>query len=151
MKHKLKQASSLSLQDWGIFIEAWLTLSWVDFAVSHLPYHRWKSWLSSPPENSATNSSDTDRDLSHLVWLLDAAANNHPTKPTCLRRSLTLKKMLERRNTITTLRIGVNKDSQEVKAHAWIEYNGHAVNDASDIIAHYSPLPTLNADLLQKL
>jgi len=152
MKHKFKQTRSLSFQDWKIFIEAWLTLSWVDFTVSHLPYRHWKSWCNSPQEDTDNKHADSDYDINRLVWLINAAANNHPRKPTCLRRSITLKKMLERRDINTTLCIGVNKDGSELKAHAWIECNGHVINsDASDITSHYTSLPALNTNLLRKL
>ena len=151
MKHKLKQACSLSIQDWGIFTEAWLTLTWIDFTISYLPFQHWKGWLSSLPENRGEKPPiKTSSDISHLVWLLNAAANNHPGKPTCLRRSLGLKKMLERRNTPVTLRIGINKDGADLKAHAWVEHNGMVINDVHDITSHYSPLPAPDADLLRK-
>ena len=151
MKHKLQHARSLSLSDWGILMEAWLTLSWIDFAISHLPFQRWKSWLGSNKGSTNNTAVNNTHEIDHLVRLLNAAANNHPRKPTCLRRSLGLKKLLERRGIAAVLCIGVTKGNLEVNAHAWIECDGIAVNDSADVALRYSQFPTITEELLHRI
>ena len=125
--------------------EAWLTLTWVDFVVSFLPYCWWKSWLVSQPE-ADTNQAAPFEDL---VWAVNAAANHHLRKPTCLRRSLSLKQMLQRRKIPATLHIGIKKNGREVDAHAWVECNGIILNDSANVVANYSQFPILTAESLQ--
>ena len=127
--------------------EAWLTLAWVDFVVSFLPYRWWKSWL--------LNQSNTEMQqialFERLIWSVNAAANHHLRKPTCLRRSLTLKHMLERRRIPSDLRIGIHKHGTQIRAHAWIEHEGSVINDSSDIATIYSQFPTLKEKLVRQL
>ena len=141
MKHKLQRARSLSPGDWGILAEAWLTL----------PYRWWKSWLGTPRDIASDTAPGSSHDINRLVRLLDAAANHHPRKPTCLRRSLGLKKILERRGIITTLCIGVSRDGPETNAHAWLEYRGQAINDQVGVIAPYSRFPAITEELLRNI
>ncbi len=145
MRHKLKRACSLSVKEWGTLAEAWLTLAWVDFVISFLPYHWWKPWLINQPNAEPHQTAPFEQ----LVWSVDAAANHHPRKPTCLRRSLTLKRMLQRRNISATLHIGIKRNGVKVDAHAWIEYNGFVLNDSTDVVANYSQFSPLTTESLQ--
>jgi len=147
MKHKLKHAYSLSAREWVLLAEAWLTISWIDFVISLLPYHWWKSWLFNQYEAETHQAAN----LEHLVWSVNAAADHHLRKPTCLRRSLTLKQMLQRRKIPAKLRIGINKDGADLKAHAWIEYTGIVLNDSPDIATSYSQFPVFEEKLLRRL
>jgi len=131
--------------------EAWFTLTWIDFAVSFLPYHWWKSWLLIQPNIKTNQIPTTSQPFEKFVWAVTAAANHHPRKPTCLRRSLTLKRMLQRRYIPTGLRIGIRKNSSQLDAHAWIEHMGIVINDSQDIAAIYSQFPLLEEDLLRHL
>ncbi len=151
MKYKLQRARSLSPGDWGILAEAWLTLSWIDFAVSFLPYRWWKSWLGTPRDTGSDTAPGSSHDINRLVRLLDAAANHHPRKPTCLRRSLGLKRLLGRRGIASVLRIGVNKDNTKINAHAWVECGGIVINDAPAVASQYALLPVLTEELLQRI
>jgi len=131
--------------------EAWLTLSWIDFAVSFLPYRWWKSWLLIQPDIKTSPVPVTSQPFEQFVWSINAAANHHLRKPTCLRRSLTLKRMLQRRRIPTDLRIGIRKNSSQIDAHAWIEHAGIVVNDSPDIATSYSQFPVLKEELLRHL
>ncbi len=127
--------------------EAWLTLTWVDFVVSFLPYRWWKSWLVNQPEADTNQTAPFEQ----LVWSVNAAANHHLRKPTCLRRSLSLKQMLQRRRISADLHIGIRKSGAQISAHAWIELAGIIVNDSPDITAHYSQFPGMTKELFQRL
>ncbi len=129
--------------------EAWLTLSWIDFAISFLPYHWWKSWLSIQSDIKTNQQPATSLSFEQLVWSVNAAANHHLRKPTCLRRSLTLKCMLQRRGIPADLRIGIRKNGTQIAAHAWIEHTGTVINDSPDIATSYSQFPVLTKELMQ--
>ena len=65
------------------------------------------------------------------------ATGRGPVRATCLRRSLLLWWLLRRDGIETVLRVGVNRDSGTLNAHAWIEYLGRPLNDADDIALRF--------------
>lgn len=66
---------------------------------------------------------------------LDAAAlavrraSNGLAIGTCLSRSLALRALLHKNGVETEFRIGVDKEEGELKAHAWLEYNGQPIGE----------------------
>lgn len=71
------------------------------------------------------------------------AAGRGPVRATCLRRSLLLWWLLKREGIETVVRVGVNRESGTLNAHAWVEYLGRPVNDADDIALRF---PALDQD-----
>ena len=65
------------------------------------------------------------------------AAGRGPVRATCLRRSLLLWWLLRRDGIETVVRVGVNRESGTLNAHAWVEYLGRPVNDADDIALRF--------------
>jgi Transglutaminase-like superfamily len=63
-------------------------------------------------------------------------------KPTCLVESLTLWYMLQKQDIPAILRIGVRKDSDKFEAHAWVEYEGEALNQLEEQHRHYAAFDT---------
>jgi hypothetical protein len=64
-----------------------------------------------------------------------------PLRVRCLEQSLTLYWLLRRRGVQVSLRLGVNP--YRFRAHAWIEYDGKAIEEDPESIAALSPLPGL--------
>ncbi|MDJ1184128.1 lasso peptide biosynthesis B2 protein [Roseofilum casamattae] len=56
----------------------------------------------------------------------------------CLQKSLVLWSLLTRQGIESDLRIGVRRESGEFQAHAWVEWQGFALNDARDVRDRYS-------------
>ena len=63
------------------------------------------------------------------VTALDRASRYIPGG-TCLPQSLALAWLLRRRGIPVSVRIGTRNDNGRFEAHAWVEYEGVAVNDA---------------------
>ena len=63
-----------------------------------------------------------------------------PLAPTCLRRSMTLLRELERRGLEGTLHIGVRRGPAAVEAHAWVQVGDEVVNDDPGLVAGYTVL-----------
>ena len=57
---------------------------------------------------------------------------------TCLVRSLVLQAVLGRRGVATELRIGVRKVGGVAEGHAWVEYEGHPINESVEVTATYA-------------
>jgi hypothetical protein len=132
----------------------WLAalLPLVGAALRLLGYHRTRALLErlsrppqrpSPADPGATTTADTAQRLARLVGI---AAHHGPYRATCLRQSLALWWLLRRRGIAAELRIGVRKEQGELQAHAWVEHDGQALNDAQDLIASYAAFqPSLPA------
>ncbi len=60
--------------------------------------------------------------------------------PTCLRRSLTLIRELNRTGLAATLHVGVRNVGEKVEAHAWVQAGEVVLNDEPDVAAAYVEL-----------
>lgn len=72
--------------------------------------------------------------------MVEIAARRGIVKALCLERSLVLAWLLRRRGIVASLRIGVQHDDREFRAHAWIECGGVAVGEAADVGERFLPL-----------
>lgn len=66
--------------------------------------------------------------VAFIVQAISIAANYSPGKVKCLARALTAQLLLNRYGYSHNFHIGVTKnESQELEAHAWIEYRGQVI------------------------
>lgn len=133
---KAKRFYELSWSERWTFVSA-ATLSptfW--FGLRVLGLQRFKALLERPAIWQRARPSIGE--LSAFGALINAAANNGPGTSTCLSRSLLLCWLLRRRGVDTDLRIGVRIEGDQLKAHAWVEYQGVPINDAVDIGARFA-------------
>ena len=56
----------------------------------------------------------------------------------CLSRSLVLWWLLRRQGIESKLRIGTRTTGGEFEAHAWVEYDGHPLNEDQDVYERYA-------------
>jgi hypothetical protein len=71
---------------------------------------------------------------------VDAGLAVVPVTPTCLRRSVTLLRELERQGLEGTLHVGVRRGPEAVEAHAWVQVGDEVVNDDPQLVAGYTLL-----------
>ncbi len=71
--------------------------------------------------------------------LVQAAAYHGIHKANCLQRSLVLWLLLGRAGITAEVRIGVRKESDQLRAHAWVECDGVVLNDRAEIVDEFSP------------
>lgn len=69
-------------------------------------------------------SSAVGNELSSTIRLLEIADRQYPFRPSCIRKALVLKEILESRGADYQLRVGVQRDAQGLQAHVWIERGG---------------------------
>ncbi len=146
-RHRLRTVLTLSPHDWWMLVQTWTLLLAVDLGLRVLPLRRVQALLSLrhkdarypyPAELSAVTQ--------HLWRLVDIAARHHLYRMTCLRRSVVLQWLLRRRGIPADLRIGVRKESEVLRAHAWLEVQAKPIGDPETIAACYAPLVTWEAD-----
>lgn len=90
--------------------------------------------LHSASFSTAQAAEERARSVARVVAI---AAGRGPIRATCLRRSLLLWWLLRRDGIATVVRVGVNRESGTLNAHAWVEYLGRPVNDADDIALRF--------------
>ena len=88
---------------------------------------------------SSSTISDAAR-AREVAVAVDAGLGMIPIAPTCLRRSLTLLRELDRLGLEATLVIGVRNGSRKFSAHAWVQVRDVVVNDDPAVIDTYEVL-----------
>lgn len=82
---------------------------------------------------------DVERSLA-VSEAVDAGLGLVPMAPTCLRRSVTLARELDRLGLAAAIHIGVRHVDGAVEAHAWIQVGDTVVNDDPDLVDTYTEL-----------
>ena len=78
--------------------------------------------------------------IDEAVWSVDVASR-HPFRwVKCLQRSLAVLWWLESRGVDADLQIGVRKERNDLRAHAWVEHHGVVLNDRQSVPKVYAPL-----------
>ncbi|MGH9677468.1 MAG: lasso peptide biosynthesis B2 protein [Candidatus Acidiferrum sp.] len=70
--------------------------------------------------------------------MVRAAVHHGLGNPSCLEESLALWWLLKGQGIASRLRIGVRKESEKVEAHAWVEFDGAALNEPEARHHHYA-------------
>ena len=70
--------------------------------------------------------------------MVRAAARRSPKTISCLEESLCLWFLLRRESFGAELRIGARKIAGKFEAHAWVECDGMALNEAEEVHHHYA-------------
>jgi len=76
--------------------------------------------------------------VASTVHMVNAAAYHGWGRPTCLEKSLTLWWLLRQSGFSSSVRIGARVTERGFEAHAWVEYNGSALNEPSQEHRHYA-------------
>jgi len=87
---------------------------------------------------------DHFRRANEYARYLEIAARYHPVRARCLHRALALHEWLRREGLPSDLRLGVRRDADELKAHAWVELAGRLVRDGPAEIAEFTPLERID-------
>ncbi len=86
----------------------------------------------------AKHSEHIPQALDRSCRMVSAAAHYGPVRPTCLSESLALWFLLRHQDIPASLRIGVRKTATKFEAHAWVEFDGVALNQPDEHHRHYS-------------
>jgi hypothetical protein len=71
--------------------------------------------------------------------VVSLAARYGPYRATCLKQSLVTLWLLRHHGIICHVRIGVRRESNPFEAHAWVEYQGEALNEGPDLHERFVP------------
>lgn len=111
-----------SFEDKILFTEAFILTGINRYKILHVPFRKLKIGLG---EHNKESSSQVSLEEYKVVRKVQNAVVNTsrytPWESLCLVQSMTVQKMLTRRNINSTLYLGVNKDSNnKMSAHSWI-------------------------------
>jgi hypothetical protein len=98
----------------------------------------------SPRETTAEGAAETVQKTCQMV---KSAARHGIVRPPCLVESLALWYLLESQGIPARLRIGVRKLPEKFEAHAWVEYEGVALNQTEGVHQHYAAFDRGFSDL----
>lgn len=138
MLSKFCRAARLSLSDWSYFLQAWFWLLFFDLALRVCPFSVVQAYAARPASRLAPATAQAERLIYVLRLAVDRARRRHLYPMTCLRRALTLQKLLAHRGIVVELKIGVRKDeANALSAHAWLEYQGNPLGEAERVTEMY--------------
>lgn len=149
MQQKLKTLVTLSPAQWLMLCEAWLLFIVWDRRLRTKAYNTWRESISNLGSNNKSSVS-LNRVLA-IVKAAEIAGRNHIVKVNCLRRCLTQKQMLMKRNIPVSIHFGVRLSAGKVDAHCWLIWNGVIINDAPEVVESYSELKEINPSSLAAL
>lgn len=113
------------------FARAWCFLVAAKLGIRHFGLRRTLNALAPEPRVAP------DRSWPLAARWLPVAVRYFPNGGHCLGRSVALVAILRRAGIPCDLRIGVRQGTADIEAHAWVEVDGHPVNDVEDIGEHY--------------
>jgi Transglutaminase-like superfamily len=101
----------------------------------------------SPDSPQKTAKEKAAEKVQKTCRMVKAAAHYGIVRPSCLVESLALWHLLQRQNIPARLRIGVHKLPNKFEAHAWVEYESSALNQAEGEHQHYAAFDRGFSDL----
>jgi hypothetical protein len=132
-----------------LFRRAALLLPMIRASLRFRGYKKTQQWLQSRLGQNApsvSSISQPDQSLSMTCRMVHSAAHYGLIRPTCLEESLALWYLLSQQGISPQLRIGVRKSDGKFQAHAWVEYQGHTLNQSDEVHKHYA---AFDSDLVE--
>jgi len=143
MKSKIAALADLPREERRILRRAWFSLLLVEVGLrySSLPnvQRLLERWLRLIPKSMIEAIQPFN-----LERLVDIAARHHICPTACLQRSLVLQGLLQRQGLSTDLRIGVRRQANHLRAHAWLESAGRPLFESPNVNADFPPLLRLS-------
>ena len=134
----LRKLRSLRPAGRRLLVQSACLLPFVSLAVRLLGFRRVHAFLSRWADRSAASSGHEKLDVRRARRVVRYLRSDAPFRGNCLSRSLILCWLLRRRAIQCELRIGVDRDVAEFRAHAWVEVNGRPLNAGGGVRKQYA-------------
>ncbi len=141
IRKRLKQLEELTFTEWRVLLLAILLLPMIALVLKSIGFKKTQTFLSNHLPKKPKISIHEDMQLEEaesVARMVSIAANHGFYSANCLKKSLLTWWLLGRRGIATELKIGVNKETGDFNAHAWVEYRGNVLIDATDIEDRFS-------------
>ena len=133
---------ALSWRDRRLLFQAWVLLLGTDLALRWRGFARARRFAEVPQRPASEAGAQQSVSIERMAWLVAVAARYHLQPMRCLVQSMTLQRLLRRQGIPAELRIGVQREGDSIKAHAWLEESGRPINARRSIEETFLPLLT---------
>jgi hypothetical protein len=125
----------ISIQDLGLFAEAWILLATARLTLVFIPFRKiapklGKNITEQLPFPTAEKVIYGQQDISIAI---KRASLRSPWRTACFEQALAAKIMLKNRRIVSVIYFGVQKKKDVLLAHAWLESGGMIVTGGKDI------------------
>ena len=142
MWDRFRRFSALDPEARKLFLRAAALLPFVGMSLHTRGYKKTQAWLQKrlASRKVSAPTAGSAHQLVHKTWRMVRAAEHHGfTRATCLEQSLALWYLLGRQRISSRIRVGVRRQAGKFEAHAWVEYEGEALNQPEELHRHYAP------------
>lgn len=136
---RLARLLALGPVDRRIVVLAWAATPIVRVTLRALGFRRCRAILGALSDQPWSTPGD-GAEAARVARLVRAAARHGAMDRHCLTESLVLWWLLRRRGIESEIRIGVRKDGGTLDAHAWVEWDGGALDEQPDVARTFPPL-----------
>lgn len=126
------------------FLKAFFYTGFYRAFILFVPFNKLRKRMGKHKEESAAKEArDVYKIASHISWVVTLISSKTPWESKCLVQALTAQRMLKSKKISTTIYLGVRKEGNEMKAHAWLrcgEYyvTGGAIRDQYTVVAKFA-------------
>ena len=134
----------MTASDYRTAVDTLLLAVCVEIALRVMPFSRLLHRLRRAQSDSTAVAVDgalAAREYQRLRRFVAVAYEMLPFPATCLRQSLVLYGLLERRGVASRFCVGVTKDGSALSAHAWIDCDGVAHDAAAIAVSELRAIP----------
>jgi hypothetical protein len=143
---------SLSAGQRGLLLRALLLLPLVRIGLRVVGFVRVKRWLAKTPLSPTVDATPKLREAQQTADIVRVASRYGVYAGNCLDQSLTLWWLLRWQGIPAALQLGVRKPLESpalLNAHAWVEVEGHALNDVPDVASQFAVFPNRDTGALK--
>ncbi|HSH16539.1 MAG TPA: lasso peptide biosynthesis B2 protein, partial [Verrucomicrobiae bacterium] len=140
LRRSLARATDLKFSEWVEIARAGLLLTRARWALAREPLPEVVRWATCGTDHGQGDAVETREIVFDSEKAVRRAARFHLVEMKCLPRALALTKMLAARGIAVDLKLGVRREDGDFAGHAWVEWNGEAVNESAPVTASYAPL-----------
>jgi Transglutaminase-like superfamily len=143
MWETLRRFKALEPRARGLFLRAAVLLPFISLSLRLRGFRATQSSLQNRlPKAVSRHSDQSDGAPAESIILtarmVRSAAHRTWGRPACLEQSLALWWLLGRQGIASSVRIGTRKTEERFEAHAWVECDGAALNEAEEPHQHYA-------------
>lgn len=143
MWEPLRRFKALEPRARGLFLRAAVLLPFISLSLRLRGFRATQSSLQKRLPRALTASSDQSsgaqaESAALTARMVRSAAHRTWGNPACLEQSLALWWLLGRQGIASSVRIGTRKSEEKFEAHAWVECDGVALNEAEEPHQHYA-------------
>ncbi len=133
----LRKALRLRPGDWRLIAEAYWRLLWAGYRMLRSKEDLVDAGAVGQPSRHRLAPDVDYAWIKKRARFVNAAARFPHEWALCLQRSMALQNWLAAGGVYADLRIGALLDGDEVKAHAWLEYDGRLINDTPKAVSPF--------------